>query len=200
MTGAVTDPEPGPDRRATLVSLFRGQADWCTRLGSPMYGQMLEWAADDLERGGPVWRVVEPYLDKPFNFAHHLRLLGATHRLALTGEAPQLAAHYPTTGGDGDVEAAWRPFLPLIGGREASAADWLAERLARERGGSATVVYHSIMWGYMTDDDRARVTATLNAAGGRATTTEPLAWLRMEPGADQTDVTLTTWPGGEQRV
>jgi hypothetical protein len=339
MTGAVTDPEPGPDRRATLVSLFRGQADWCTRLGSPMYGQMLEWAADDLERGGPVWRVVEPYLDKPFNFAHHLRLLGATHRLALAGEAPQLAAHYPTTGGDGDVEAAWRAFLALIeqreisldrpiqtneigrtaallggfltvaeqtglglrvleigasaglnlrwdrfryqaadwafgdsasparvpceykGGRpplpaqvwvmeragcdpapidattadgsltlesfvwpeqlerfellraaievarrtpvtvdEASAPDWLDERLARDRGGGATVVYHSIMWGYMTDDDRTRVTATLTAAGERATTTEPLAWLRMEPGADQTDVTLTTWPDGEQRV
>src|SRR2546422_48321 len=54
MTGAVTDPEPGPDRRATLVSLFRGQAGWCTRLGSPMYGHMLEWAADDLARGGPT--------------------------------------------------------------------------------------------------------------------------------------------------
>jgi hypothetical protein len=300
---------------------------------------MVARAADDLERGGPVWRVVEPYIDEPFNFTHHLRLFGAVHRLALAGDAPELAAHYPSTGGDGDAEAAWRAFAALIeerevkldrpvqtnevgrtaallggfltvaeqtglglrmleigasaglnlrwdrfryeaadwafgdsasparipceytGGRpplppqiwvmeragcdpapidattedgsltlqsfiwpdqlerlqllraaievarrtpaavdQASATDWLEERLARERGGSATVVYHSIMWGYMTDDDRARITATLQAAGERATTAEPLAWLRMEPGADQTDVTLTTWPGGDQRV
>src|SRR5207244_670600 len=52
---------------------------------------------------------------------------------------------------------------------QASAPDWLDEQLARERGGSATVVFHSIMWGYMTDDDRARITRTLSEAGGRAT-------------------------------
>jgi hypothetical protein len=339
MTGAVTDPEPGRDRRAVLVSLFKGQADWCGRLGSPIYAHMLVRAADDLERGGPVWRAVEPYIDKPFNFAHHLRLFGAAHRLALAGDAPELAAHYPSTGGDGDAEAGWRAFADLIAEREikldraiqtnevgrtaallggflavadqtglglrtleigasaglnlrwdrfryesadwafgdsasparipceyeggapplpaqvwvmeragcdpapidattedgaltlqsfvwpeqlerlellraaievarrtpatvdqASAPDWLEERLARERGGSATVVYHSIMWGYMTDDDRARITDTINATGERATTSEPLAWLRMEPGADQADLTLTTWPGGEERL
>ena len=339
MTGAVTQPEPGPDRRSTLASLFRGQAGWCARLGSPIYAYMLEHAAEDLERGGPVWRAVEPYVDRPYNFAHHLRLLGAVHRLALTGEAPAIAAHYPSTGGDGDPEAAWRAFHALIDEREvpldravqtnevgraaaliggfltvaeqtglglraleigasaglnlrwdrfryeaadwafgdsasparipcdysggrpplpaqvwvveragcdpspidattedgsltlqsfvwpemldrlellrsaievarrtpatvdrASAPDWLDERLARERGGSATLVYHSIMWGYMTDDDRARITALLNATGQRATESEPLAWLRMEPGADQADVTLTSWPGGDEHV
>src|SRR3954466_2648528 len=107
MTGAVTDPETGPDRRSVLVSLFRGQAGWCARLGSPIYAHLLERAADDLAASGPVWRIVQPYLDQPANFAHHLRLMGATHRLALAGEAPALAAHYPTTGGDGDAAAAW---------------------------------------------------------------------------------------------
>src|SRR4051794_16609829 len=102
------------DRRTALVPLFRGQADWCARLGSPIYGEMLARAADDLERGGPVWRVVEPYIDEPFNFTHHLRLFGAVHRLALAGDAPELAAHYPSTGGDGDAEAAWRAFAALI--------------------------------------------------------------------------------------
>src|SRR5438045_3293862 len=120
MTGAVTDPDPsvGSDPRAVLASLFRGQAGWCARLGSPIYSYLLGRAADDLEAGGPVWRVVEPYLDRPFNFTHHLRLLGATHRLALTGEAPGLAAHYPTTGGDGDAEAAWDAFIKLVDARE----------------------------------------------------------------------------------
>src|SRR3954469_2240081 len=340
MTGAVVDRDAhGSDPRAVLVSLFRGQADWCQRLGSPIYAHLLGNAADDLDAGGPVWRVVEPYLDKPFNFTHHLRLLGETHRLALAGEAPELAAHYPSTGGDGDPEGAWNAFIALVeerefkleravqtnevgrtaallggfltvaaqtglglrvlelgasaglnlrwdrfryeaddwafgdpasparipseyhGGRpplaapvwvveragcdampidpttedgsltlesfvwpeqlerlkllraaievarrppvtvdQASAVDWLEARLARDRAGAATIVFHSIMWGYMTDDDRARITQTLADAGERATDSEPLAWLRMEPGADQTDITLTTWPGGEERV
>jgi hypothetical protein len=339
VTGAVTPAGSGPDARTVIVSLFRGQADWCQRLGSPIYAYILEKAADDLAAGGPLARVVEPYVDRPFNFTHHLRLMGETHRLALTGEAPELAAHYPSTGGDGDAEAAWNAFIELVDQRditlerpvqtnevgrtaallggflavaeqtglglrvleigasaglnlrwdrfryqaddwawgdsasparipceyssgrpplpatvwvteragcdpspldattedgaltlesfiwpemverlallrsaievarrvpvtvdEASATDWLEERLARERGGSATVVFHSIMWGYMSDDDRARVTQTIRDAGERATPSEPLAWLRMEPGADQTDVTLTTWPHFGERV
>ena len=329
----------GDDARQVLAKLFRGQAGWCARLGSPLYGHLLERAAADIDDGGPVWRAIAPYADKPLNFAHHLRLMGATHRLALTGEAPELAAHYPSTGGDGDAAAAWSALVNLIdntqitldqsvqtnevgrsaalfggfltvaeryglglrvlelgasaglnlrwdrfryeaadwafgdsasparipceytGGRpplppgvwvleragcdpspidpttdegaltleafvwpdqterlrmlrgaievarrtpaqvdQASAPDWIEDRLRRERGGSATVVYHSIMWGYMTGDDQARVIRALEQAGERATDSEPLAWLRMEPGPDQADVTLTTWPGGEERV
>jgi hypothetical protein len=340
MTGAMVDTDVGgPDQRTVLARLFRGQAGWCERLGSPIYARMLERAADDLAAGGPVWRAIEPYADRPLNFATHLRLMGATHRLALAGEAPALAAHYPSTGGDGDADAAWAAFVALLEEREisldqpvqtnevgrsaallggfltvaaqtglglrvlelgtsaglnliwdrfryeaddwafgdaasparipcewsgnrpplppqvwvveragcdpspidvttedgsltlqsfvwpdqlerlallraaievarrtpvtldrASAPDWVEERLARERGGSATVVFHSIMWGYMTDDDRARIVHALHSAGDRATDSEPLAWLRMEPGADEADVTLTTWPGGEERV
>src|SRR4051794_9556890 len=119
MTGAVVDRETqGSDPRATIVSLFRGQAGWCRRLGSPIYGHLLEKAADDLEAGGPVWRVVEPYVDRPFNFTHPLRLLGETHRLALAGDAPELAAHYPSTGGDGDSDAAWDAFIDLVDERD----------------------------------------------------------------------------------
>jgi hypothetical protein len=329
----------GEDRRTVLVKLFRGQAGWCQRLGSPIYAHLLEKAADDLDAGGPVWRVVKPYCTQPYNYVHHLRLLGETHRLALAGDAPELAAHYPTTGGDGDPDGAWNAFIALVderpitldrpvqtnevgrsaallggfltiaeqtglglrtleigasaglnlrwdrfrydaddwgfgdtaspvriaceyaGGRPplpanvwvmeragcdpspidpttedgaltlesfvwpeqtqrlellraavevarrtpvtvdaASAPDWLEQQFARERGGSATVVFHSIMWGYMTDEDRARITQLFADTGDRATESEPLAWLRMEPGADQTDITLTTWPGGDQRV
>src|SRR5215217_5865948 len=85
MTGAVSDPDAdaGTDPRAILASLFRGQAGWCQRLGSPIYSYLLERAAEDLETGGPVWRAVEPYLDRPYTFTPPRRLLGATHRLAL---------------------------------------------------------------------------------------------------------------------
>jgi hypothetical protein len=81
-----------------------------------------------------------------------------------------------------------------------SAPDWLETRLGQRRGGSATVVYHSVFWGYLTDRDRARITHLLHEAGDAATDAEPLAWLRMEPGAEDTDLTLTTWPGADERV
>src|SRR3954468_23650604 len=97
-----------------LSVLFGGQADWCSKLGSPLYGHLLARAGDALEAGGPVWRGVEPYADEPLNFAHHLRLMGATPRLALAGHAPELAAHYPSTGGDGDADAAWHAFIALL--------------------------------------------------------------------------------------
>ena len=340
MTGAMTDtgPRPDSDPRDVLVSLFRGQAGWCSKLGSPLYAELIARAADDLAAGGPVWRTVEPYADRPYNFAHHLRMMGALHRLALTGEAPGLAAHYPSTGGDGDAHAAWRELLAVLDAREvsldrpvqtnevgrsaallggfltvasetglglrvfeigasaglnlrwdrfryeaadwafgdpsspatirvdfdglrpplpravwvmeragcdaepidpttedgalalqcfvwpdqlermvilrgaiqvarrtpatvdrANAADWVEARLLQRRGGSATVVYHSVMWGYMTNDDQERITRALHEAGEAATEADPLAWLRMEPGEDQTDVTLTLWPGGTER-
>ena len=32
-----------------------------------------------------------------------LRLLGGVHRMVLAGDAPDLARHYPSTGGDGDA-------------------------------------------------------------------------------------------------
>src|SRR4051812_21006559 len=58
MTGAMTPAGEGSDNRSVLVSLFRGQADWCRRLGSVIYGSMLERTADDMEARGPVWRAV----------------------------------------------------------------------------------------------------------------------------------------------
>ena len=36
------------------------------------------------------------------------------HRLALAGKADALAAHYPSTGGDGDADAAWDAFLATV--------------------------------------------------------------------------------------
>lgn len=83
---------------------------------------------------------------------------------------------------------------------DGDAADWLEERLARPRAGAATVVYLSIVWGYLADEQQARITALLEEAGASATDAEPLAWLRMEPGSDQTEVRLTSWPGRKERL
>ena len=63
----------------------------------------------------------------------------------------------------------------------ASAADWLESRLARPAAGAATVVFHSVVWPYLTKSERARVTGIVEEAGQAATREAPLAWLRMEP-------------------
>ena len=99
MTGAIVDGSSQEgDPQTVLSGLFRGQAEWCTKLGSPLYGHLLARAGDDLEAGGPVWRIVEPYANEPLNFAHHLRLMGATHRLALAGGALGLVLARAGTG------------------------------------------------------------------------------------------------------
>jgi len=48
--------------------------------------------------------------------------------------------------------------------------------------------------------DAAGAPAWLAEAGSRATGDAPLAWLLMEPGGEQTEVRLTLWPGGAERV
>jgi hypothetical protein len=76
--------------------------------------------------------------------------------------------------------------------------DWLPEQLADPVAGVATVVFHSVVWQYLPESTRALVHATLEAAGGRATATAPLAYLRLEPAPATyfpAELRITSWPG-----
>jgi hypothetical protein len=53
---------------------------------------------------------------------------------------------------------------------------------------------------YLTEENRENLRRLIEDAGTRATADAPLAWLSMEPGADQAEVHLTMWPGGERRL
>ena len=73
---------------------------------------------------------------------------------------------------------------------------------ARPCPGVATVVFHSVFFGYMPAESQAALVQALADAGARATPEAPLAWLRMEPPADNPatmELRLTLWPGGEDR-
>jgi len=94
--------------------MLRLQAEWCTRLGSPLYGVLCARAADDVEAGGPVAVVLAGHEDDRRASALALRLMGAVHRLVLAGEAPGLARHYPSVGGDGQAAGAWPAFRALL--------------------------------------------------------------------------------------
>ena len=88
--------------------------------------------------------------------------------------------------------------VPIAVQRE-SADTWVARQLEQPRDGVATVVFHSIFWGYLPAAVQEAITATIIAAGARATAEAPIAWLRYEEGAVPTTVELRlrTWPNAE---
>ena len=88
--------------------------------------------------------------------------------------------------------------VPVVVERS-DAVGWLERELAIPTPGVITVVFHAIVLLYLSRQAREEVTNILNRAGERATARAPLAWLSMESGADQTDVHLKLWPGGERR-
>lgn len=323
-----------------LAAQLRFQAPACAMLGSPLYADLLERAAADVEAGGPTAAVLRGHAHDSQGSALPLRLLGAVHRMTLSGELPELARLYADP--ERDADATWEAFaaalaarsgevralverpvqtnevgrcaallpgflavaaatgLPLrllelgasaglnlrwdryryeagdfswgepgapltlhfeLEGRpasapglavaerrgcdrrpldptgeegrltllsylwadqparaarmraaiaaapatpaavdEASAAEWLAPRLAEPRPGVATVVFHSIVMQYLPDAERVRVAALLAEAGARASTEAPLARLAMESVDELAELRLTLWPGGEERV
>ncbi len=89
---------------ATVLPSFRTQADACARLDSPLYASLLTIAADDIEAGGPTAEVVATFEGDATAAAVALRLMGGLHRLVLNGSAPTLASHFPTAGGEMELD------------------------------------------------------------------------------------------------
>ena len=102
------------DAREQLATNFRRQALGAEALGSALYDDLFKRMADDVEAGGPTWALLEPHAGESLGQAYPLRVLGGAHRLALDGDAPELARHLPSTGGDGDHDGAWRAVLELL--------------------------------------------------------------------------------------
>jgi len=333
------------DTREHLALTFRLQGAGCRHGGSEFYGDLCEELARNAEAGGPVIAAMGEFADAPFGPAYHLRLMGGLHLMALSGEVPELRAHYPSTGGDGDAQAAWRIIEPILrarppalddalhrplqtneAGRAAPLASgmavvaaragggmplrlleigssaglnlrldrywyqadgrgwgertspvqfvdvwddgeppfdsqvavasrrgcdiapiditrpgadlrllsfvwpgqtdrferleaalaiardmpvdidaqpvttWLPEQLATTVPGATTIVFHSVMWQYLSDPDRVTVERVLSEAGARATRDAPLAWVRLEPPPRIThnELRLTMWPDGDE--
>jgi hypothetical protein len=82
------------------------------------------------------------------------------------------------------------------------AVTWTARRAAPQAG-AATVLVHSVFWQYLPADRQAALGEAIAGHGAQASADAPFAWLRMEPNprnlAD-TELRLTTWPGGEERL
>lgn len=329
-----------------LPEAFQLQASFSPQLGSPIYGEVLNRCAEELRAGsGIIADVLDGWVGRPVPDAVALRLAGAVHRIALRGDAPELAPLYPSVGGRAEIKGVWQAFravvarhfdevraalqqqvqtnevsrcaalaggffyiaertpLPLrlleIGssgglnqnwdryryerdgaaifgprdspvriacrwsgeppplpaaisvasragcdispldvGDEAtslrlqsfvwpeqverlrllraaievarrhppsitrsSGPPWLAEQLRAPMHGVATVVFHSIMWWYMSRDERDTVTRTIEEAGRRADHDAPLAWLQLELAGDELPrLSVRRWPGDGEAV
>lgn len=330
--------------REVLADTFRVQARGCAGTGSPIYADLLERAAGDIERGGRFADLLSGYRGTPILDALPLRVLGRIHALVLAGEAPALARFYPSAGGQWESDGGWRALLdvadahrdvlhaaashwrvqtnevrrstvllpgflrvaartglplrireigassglnqvfdryryelgphrfgdphsslvlatdwdgtaPDLGAplavadrrgcdvapidlcdpaeqvklqsfiwpeqldrlerlraaiavaaadpppiETAPAGEWVARNVAPEPG-AATVLFHSVVWFYIPEAERERITRTMEAAGARATAEAPLAWLRMEGvRVEEAELRLKIWPGGDDAL
>ena len=128
VTGVDTS-QPSESPQARTARLLRWQADACRELGSPLYGDLLTHAADDLLAGGPTVEVLRGHLEDRLSSVLALRLLGGVHALALSGQAPELAAFYPSCGGSADNEPgsprAWAAFRRVLAEQGETVRAWL---------------------------------------------------------------------------
>ena len=72
--------------------------------------------------------------------------------------------------------------------------------------GTATVLWHSVMWQYLSAEEQGRLSTRIDELGATADDHARLAHLRAEPARRAPEapheflVRLTTWPGGEERL
>lgn len=79
----------------------------------------------------------------------------------------------------------------------ADAADFVEAMLAEpQQAGTTRVVMHSIVWQYLPEASRARVTAAIEAAGAKTTADTPLAWIMLEANRDnyRHELRVRHWP------
>lgn len=98
------------DPRDALLATLAENADVARLSPSPFYARLLDGMADDVRAGGPCWDLLHPYATEPATEYYPFRALAGVHYEVLAGERPELNAHFPSVGGDGDADAAW----PLV--------------------------------------------------------------------------------------
>jgi hypothetical protein len=132
--------------KADLPTRFRNHAQVMARHGrSPLSVALMEGAADDLEAGGIV---AELYTGVPLpaGQAPALRLLAALHRLVLAGQAPELAAYYPSVGGNAPPEGAWAVAEETLRANAADLGVVLRRGVQTNEPGRSAVLFGVLLW------------------------------------------------------
>jgi hypothetical protein len=100
--------------RTTIAKRLRWQSVSCGKIGSPLYAAVLAQAAEDVEAGGPSFEVLAGHEGEDPQSMLAGRFLGAVHRIALEGRAPELAKAYAVAReAPGSVDA-WPAFQDVV--------------------------------------------------------------------------------------
>ncbi|MBL0925269.1 MAG: DUF2332 domain-containing protein [Sphingomonadaceae bacterium] len=81
---------------------------------------------------------------------------------------------------------------------QADALDWVMERLSSPQDmGVVRVINHSIVWQYIPEDRRRRISEAIEAKGLEASTDRPLAWMMLETNRQtfKHELSIKYWPG-----
>jgi len=81
-----------------------------------------------------------------------------------------------------------------------SAGTWIRQQLATLHAGVTTVVFHSIVWPYLSGDERTALDDAVRAAGARADQDHRLGWVSLEPDRSGVCLTCERWPENERLV
>jgi hypothetical protein len=154
--------------RELAARSFAQQAAACAALGSPLYAALLERIARDVEEGGPCAGAIAGYERVTRDDALPLRLLGGVHALVLTGQAPELAAHYPSAGGAFDPRrpaAAWPAFRDAVAGHPEWLRVWLARPPQTNEVGRASLLLAGLLYAVPTAQLPVRLFELGSSAG-----------------------------------
>jgi hypothetical protein len=102
------------DMRSNFIDNIERQRLGFRNIGSPFYDRLSQELETQILESGPVWNALAPFAGAPFEDAYALRFFAGIHELVLEGSAPNLAAHFPSSGGDGDAAAAMCAIVDLL--------------------------------------------------------------------------------------
>lgn len=108
-----------------IADAFRLQASACDKLGSPLYARLVSVAAENIDDAGVLAPLVTEWSGDPVKDALALRVMAGVHCAALTGSAPRLAEHFPTTGGEVRWPGCSEAFVDTLGARPAALVEAL---------------------------------------------------------------------------
>jgi hypothetical protein len=102
-----------------LAHSLEAQIEAFTTMRSPLYARVVGYVLENYRAHGVAHDFFTDVPARATASTPGVRLMGALHYLALHGDAPELAAHFPSCGGDGDAEALWEVAQELLASREA---------------------------------------------------------------------------------
>jgi hypothetical protein len=131
---------------SNLSTRFRRHADMIESVGrSPLSVALMRGAADDLDADGILSELLDG-IELPPGQAPALRVLGALHRLVLSGQAPDLARYYPSVGGEADPSDVWPVADRTLRARARAARRLLDRGVQTNEPGRSTVLFGVLLW------------------------------------------------------